>query len=105
MSHTAQRALQRKMKGGDRNAEYAASNFLIYSCFNTIPKPGQSSIGGSVLMGSAMTQEEADEKVAEFTRRSNEFAAIHPLLYVNTTTRYAIIANQEDWWYEYSVAE
>ena len=56
-------------------------------------------------MGSAMTQEEADEKVAEFTRRSNEFAAIHPLLYKNTKSRYAIIANQEDWWYEYIPAE
>lgn len=105
MSNTAQRALERKLKRGDTNAEYAASNFLIYSCFKTIPKPGQSSIGGSVLMGSAMTQAEADEKVAEFTRRSNEFAAIHPLLYVNTTAHYAIIANQEDWWYEYIPAE
>ena len=105
MSHTAKRAFQRRIKGGETNAEYAASKFLIYSCFESIPAPGKSSIGGSLLMGSAMTQEEADEKVAEFTRRSNEFAAIHPLLYKNTKSRYAIIANQEDWWYEYIPAE
>lgn len=105
MSHTAQRALQRKIRGGDKNADYAASKFLIYSCFETIPAPGKSSIRGSVLTAAAMTQEEADEKVAEFTRRSNEFAAIHPSLYVNTKSRYAIITNQEDWWYEYIPAE
>jgi hypothetical protein len=103
MSHTAHRAVQRKLKSD--NLPYAESKFLIYNCWQTIPGDGRSPIAGSLLLDCAMTQEEADEKVAEFTRRSEDFARRHPVLHASSVRRYAVIANKEEWWYDYVSAE
>ena len=77
--------------------DYATSNFLIYSCWET-KRPGQSTIAGSNLLDCAMTEEEAAEKVKMYEARSEEFNQKFPLLNKNQSSRFAVIKNNSEWW-------
>jgi hypothetical protein len=68
---------------------YANAKFLIYSKFETVPELTKSTIAGSLLIDSALTEEEAKEKLRVYQERSA--CAISPHSYV-------YIANQPEWW-------
>lgn len=73
-------------------ATYAASSFLIYSCFTTGNK-----VSGSLLIDCASTEAEAQEKKLMYEKRSLEFNARFPrpegdvrsICYIN---------NKTEWW-------
>jgi hypothetical protein len=78
--------------------EYSTSKYLIYSCFETIPKAGESSIGGSLLMGCAQTEEEALQTIEILKQRQAEFNAKFPLSMANSKDRFVHIVNTREWW-------
>ena len=71
--------------------------FLIYCCFESkMPSHlSASTVGGSLLLDKAVTEEEAVEKVAMYQKHAET-----PSLYHNPseTRRYIYIKNQSHWW-------
>lgn len=66
--------------------------FLIYCCFESKMPPhlSSSTVGGSLLLDKAVTEEEAVEKVAMYQKRAHS----NP----SETHRYIYIKNQPHWW-------
>ena len=78
--------------------EYAKAKFLIYNCWEKIGSHG-GIIAGDLILGHAMTEEEAAEKIAVFKARREEFDASYPLLKKpGDKTRFVSIANRPEWW-------
>jgi hypothetical protein len=77
---------------------YARSKYLIYCKFATKQREDSSSIGGSLLMGAAMTVEEANEKIAMYSTRREEFDAKFPSSAYSSTSEYVYIVNNPEWW-------
>ena len=59
--------------------------YLIYTCFETTNK-----IGGSLLLDTAQTEEEAQQKMAMYMKRTDAFYEEFPLL-KNGTRRHTYI--------------
>ena len=79
--------------------EYAKSKYLIYSQFETkMPAHlSASTIKGSLLLDCAMTQDEAETKLAMYRQRSADLR-IHFPLSSNPTTTHIYIENDPEWW-------
>jgi hypothetical protein len=78
--------------------EYAKAKFLIYNCWETIGNHG-GVIAGSLILGHAMTEEEAAEKIDIYRARHEEFNLSHPFLKKpGDKTRFVSIVNQPEWW-------
>jgi len=78
--------------------EYAEAKFLIYNCWETIGSHG-GIIAGSLILGHAMTEEEAVEKIAVLKARHEEFNSSHSFLNKpGDKTRFVSILNQPEWW-------
>ena len=71
---------------------YAESNFLIYVCWDTTTPTG-GVVSGSLLLDSALTTEEAAEKVEKYRERS--YASYKDS---NTVSRFTYINNRREWW-------
>jgi hypothetical protein len=78
--------------------KYSTSKYLIYNCFETIPKAGESSIGGSLIVGSAQTEDEALQIIEVLKKRHAEFNAKFPLLAADSKDRFVHILNEPQWW-------
>jgi hypothetical protein len=74
------------------NNTYAAASFLIYSCFETAKK-----VGGSLLIDSAMTEAEAQEKKLMYEARFAEYNYQRPCL-SGDSRRITYIKNNPEWW-------
>lgn len=72
---------------------YTDSKFLIYACWST-HRPEESTISGSLLLDSALTVEEAQEKTVMYKERAESYGAGDP----HTTRRYIYINNRREWW-------
>lgn len=83
--------------------EFAASKFLIYNCFETKSSPTASSIGGSLLLDCAMSEEEATQKIAVYKERQEEFDTKFPSSEYSRISRHTFIVNREEWWQEHKV--
>ena len=77
---------------------YKTANFLIYSYFESqMPVAmGGSTIGGSLLIDSALTEEEANEKITMYKARGEDFQDRFPLS--KQKTQYCFIKNDMNWW-------
>jgi hypothetical protein len=75
---------------------YADSNFLIYVSWDKC-EAGKSTISGSLLLDSALTIEEAQEKVAMYKERAETFRK-ETWDDPNVTRRYTYIDNRREWW-------
>lgn len=73
-------------------AEFAASSFLVYSCFETANR-----IGGSLLLDCALTETEAQEKKAMYEQRSADFYREFPAQRDGTSS-IIYIKNMAHWW-------
>jgi hypothetical protein len=82
--------------------EFAASKFLIYNCFETKSSPTASSIGGSLLLDCAMSEEEAIQKIAVYKERHEEFDKKFPSSSYSSS-RHTFIVNRAEWWQEHKV--
>jgi hypothetical protein len=71
---------------------YSNAKFLIYSKFETVPELNKSVIAGSLLIDSALTEEEAKEKLRLYQERSASCAISRG------HSSYIYIANQPEWW-------
>lgn len=69
---------------------YSTSNFLIYSCFESKIRTG-STIGGSLLLDHADTEDEAKEKIQMYKHRA--------ISYNSDNIRYTYIDNRPGWWH------
>jgi hypothetical protein len=78
--------------------KYSTSKYLIYNCFETIPKAGESSTRGSLIMGSAQTEEEALQTIEVLKERRAEFNAKFPLSMGDSKHTFVHILNQSEWW-------
>ena len=65
--------------------------FLIYCCFESkMPAHlSSSTVGGSLLLDRAVTEEEAVEKVAMYQKRAETPSGTHLYIYIK---------NQPQWW-------
>jgi len=72
--------------------DFANSNFLIYSMFQTVNR-----IGGSLLVDCALTEEEAKKKVLTLEENHTIFSQNYPTL-GEGTRRIVYIANNPEWW-------
>jgi len=74
--------------------------YLIYSEFTTkMPTDmGGSTIGGSLIVGSANTVEEAEQIIQVLKQRSREFNEKFPSSDKERTKRYVFIENKSEWW-------
>jgi hypothetical protein len=73
-------------------SEYATAKFLIYSKFESAPELNKSVIAGSVIIDSALTEEEAKEKIRVYQERSAACAVSRG------HSSYVYIANDPEWW-------
>ena len=55
----------------------------------------ESTIGGSLLLDCAETEEEANEKIAMYKARSDDF---DQTVVPSSTSRYIYILNRSEWW-------
>jgi len=80
------------------NSLYASSNYLIYSSFerNMTENKDSSIICGSILIDCAQTEEEANDKIAMYKVRSEQFYTKFPLS--KQMSRHHFIKNQKHWW-------
>lgn len=76
--------------------EFARSKYLIYSQFETRSRMG-GSIGGSLLIDCAMTQQDAEAKLAIYRQRLADFRIQSPLS-SNQKTSHVFIENDPEWW-------
>ena len=74
------------------NAKRAVANFLIYSSFQTTKN-----VGGSLMIGSAVTEEEAKQLVLKQENAEADLYRDFPGLRDGTTSVY-YIKNQSQWW-------
>lgn len=81
--------------------DYPNAKFLIYNCWE---KDKPYSLGGSLLLGGAFTEEEAKEKVEMYKARHDEFNANYPSLKDEKRTRFTYITNRPEWWTNYKPA-
>ena len=74
--------------------------YLIYSEFTTkMPVDmGGSTIGGSLIVGSANTVKEAEQIIEVLKERSREFNEKFPSSDKERTKRYVFIENKSEWW-------
>lgn len=77
---------------------YDTSKYLIYCKFATKEREDTSSIGGSLLIDAAMTVEEANDKIAIYRKRREEFDAKFPSSAYSSTSEYVYITNNPEWW-------
>ena len=84
------------MRGQASRMSYADSNFLIYVSWDK-REAGKSTISGSLLLDSALTVEEAQEKVAMYKERAETFRK-ETWDDPNVTRRYNYIDNRREWW-------
>ena len=70
------------------------AKFLIYTKFESKmpPKLSESTIAGSLLIDSALTEEEAKEKISVYEERSDNCAISRG------HSSYVCIANRPEWW-------
>ena len=69
------------------------AKFLIYSKFESKmpPEISQSTVAGSLLIDSALTEDEAKEKIRVYEARSTACA-------LSRDHSYVYIVNQPEWW-------
>ena len=72
--------------------DYPNAKFLIY---NSWESDAPYKIGGSLLLDSAFTEEEAKEKIEVYKARHDDFEAKFPS---STRTRFIYIVNRPEWW-------
>ena len=74
--------------------------YLIYSEFTTkMPvNMGGSTIGGSLIAGSANTIQQAEKIIEVLKERSRDFNEKFPSSDKERTTRYVFIENKPEWW-------
>ena len=74
--------------------------YLIYSEFTTkMPSDmGGSTIGGSLIVGSANTIQQAEEIIEVLKGRSRDFNEKFPSSDKERTKRYVFIENRPEWW-------
>ena len=74
--------------------------FLIYSCFSSKMPIGMggSIISGSLIVGSANTTEEAEQKIEVLKERKRDFNEKFPSLNKDRESHYVFIENQPEWW-------
>jgi hypothetical protein len=75
------------------NSKYATAKYLIHNSFMTAQR-----IGGSILLDSAMTEEEALEKIAMYKARAASFRQSFPVFDEGDVSRYTYIVNRAEWW-------
>lgn len=75
---------------------YASSNYLIYSCFETQSTDSSSKIGGSLLLDGANTVEEAEAKIAIYRAQKEDCDKRY--ISSQSSSRYVYIANKPEWW-------
>lgn len=74
--------------------------YLIYSEFTTrMPiDMGGSTIGGSLIVGSANTIDQAEQIIEVLKERSRDFNEKFPSSDKERTKRYVFIENKPEWW-------
>ena len=75
------------------NSKYATAKYLIHNSFMTAQR-----IGGSLLLESARTEEEAQEKIAMYTARAATFRQSFLVFDEGDVSHYTYILNKPEWW-------
>ena len=75
--------------------DYPNAKFLVYSSWE---KEFPYKITGSLLLGGALTEEEAKEKINLYKARQDEFNAKFPGLSDTTKKSFTYITNRPEWW-------
>ena len=73
---------------------YSSAKYLIYLCFEEKHPMTASVVGGSYLLDSAMTDEEAHSKIEMYKERAKTCT----YQYGNKNSRYTFIENKSEWW-------
>ena len=73
---------------------YSSAKYLIYLCFEEKHPMTASVVGGSHLLDSAMSHEEAHSKIEMY----NERAKSCTYQYGNKNSLYTFIENKSEWW-------
>ena len=75
---------------------YAESKYLVYSTFETPHRTTGSPVCGSILIDSAITEEEVQQKIQMYQSRHDNFDKRYPSLSLNGKIIY--IPNKKHWW-------
>jgi hypothetical protein len=73
---------------------YSSAKYLIYLCFEEKHPMTASVVGGSHLLDSAMSHEEANLKIEMYKERAKSCT----YQYENKNSRYTFIENKSEWW-------